>query len=127
MTAIFISHLSCDDKFANELKAWLADQGYQRVFLDFDKDTGLRAGENWERRLYEELSRSHAVLLILTPNWLDSNWNFAEFTQARALGKIIFPIIVSPSVKSGWPRKSRARICEGMEQRGPSLPAPTHS
>jgi tetratricopeptide (TPR) repeat protein len=96
MTAIFISHSSHDDTFANELKAWLAEQGYERIFLDFDKDTGLRAGENWERRLYEELSRSHAVLLILTPNWLDSKWCFAEFIQARALGKIIFPIIVSP-------------------------------
>ncbi len=96
MTAIFISHSSRDEAPAKELKDWLAAEGYERVFLDFDKDTGLPVGENWERRLYEEIARCHLVLLLLTPNWLDSKWCFAEFTQARALGKIIFPILLSP-------------------------------
>ena len=96
MTAIFISHSSRDEVPAKELKDWLAAEGYERVFLDFDKDTGLPVGENWERRLYEEIARCHLVLLLLTPNWLDSKWCFAEFTQARALGKIIFPILLSP-------------------------------
>lgn len=96
MTAIFISHSSRDEVPAKELKDWLAAEGYERVFLDFDKDTGLPVGENWERRLYEEIARCHLVLLLLTPNWLDSKWCFAEFTQARALGKTIFPILLSP-------------------------------
>jgi hypothetical protein len=96
MTAIFISHSSRDEVSAKELKDWLAAEGYERVFLDLDKDTGLPAGENWERRLYEEVARCHLVLLLLTPNWLDSKWCFAEFTQARALGKIIFPVLLSP-------------------------------
>ena len=96
MAAIFISHSSRDDSLAGELRAWLAKDGYEQVFLDFDKQTGLQAGENWERRLYEEILRCHAVILILTPNWLDSKWCFAEFTQARALGKVIFPIVLSP-------------------------------
>jgi TPR repeat protein len=96
MTAIFISHSSRDEEPAKELKDWLAAEGYERVFLDLDKDTGLPAGENWERRLYEEMARCHLVLLLLTPNWLDSKWCFAEFTQARALGKIIFPVLLSP-------------------------------
>ena len=96
MTAIFISHSARDAVLAKELKDWLAAEGYERVFLDFDKDTGLPAGENWERRLYEEMARCHLLLLLLTPNWLDSKWCFAEFTQARALGKIIFPVLLSP-------------------------------
>jgi TPR repeat protein len=96
LAAIFISHSSKDDEQANAIKAWLAKDGYEQVFLDFDKHSGLRAGEEWERRLYEEIERSHAVLLVLTPNWLDSKWCFAEFTQARALGKILFPLVLSP-------------------------------
>jgi hypothetical protein len=59
MTAIFISHSSRDEVPAKELKDWLAAGGYERVFLDFDKDTGLPVGENWERRLYEEIARCH--------------------------------------------------------------------
>jgi TIR domain len=96
MAAIFISHSSRDNQMADQLKVWLGLQGYEQVFLDFDKHTGLRAGEYWERRLYAEIERCHAVVLILTPNWLDSKWCFVEFAQARALGKIIFPIVLSP-------------------------------
>jgi tetratricopeptide (TPR) repeat protein len=96
MAAIFVSHSSRDNPLANEIKTWLQGQGYERVFLDFDKHTGLRAGEDWERQLYAELERSHAVVLILTPNWLDSKWCFVEFAQARALGKIIFPLVLAP-------------------------------
>jgi hypothetical protein len=96
MAAIFVSHSSRDDALAEEVRVWLAKDGYEQIFLDFDKHTGLQAGENWERRLYEEIERCHAVILILTPNWLQSKWCFVEFTQARALGKIIFPIILSP-------------------------------
>jgi tetratricopeptide (TPR) repeat protein len=96
MPAIFISHSSLDQKAADDIKAVLAGLGFDRVFLDFDKVTGIGAGENWEKRLYEELARCHAVVLILTPNWLASKWCFAELQQARALGKVILPIIFSP-------------------------------
>jgi energy-coupling factor transporter ATP-binding protein EcfA2 len=96
MPAIFISHSNLDQKAADDLKTVLAGLGFERVFLDFDKVTGIGAGENWEKRLYEELARCHAVVLILTPNWLVSKWCFAELQQARALGKVILPIIFSP-------------------------------
>jgi len=96
MPAIFISHSSLDPREADDIKSSLARLGFERVFLDFDKATGIDAGENWEKRLYEELSRCHAVILVLTPNWMASKWCFAEMTQARALGKVILPIICKP-------------------------------
>src|ERR1700724_2829228 len=78
------------------MKAWLDHHGYEQVFLDFDKHSGLQAGAQWERELYERVARCHAVILILTPNWLDSKWCFVEFAQARALGKIILPVMCEP-------------------------------
>ena len=96
MPAIFISHSSLDQQIANDVKTALDQFGFEHVFLDFDKVTGFDAGENWEKRLYEELSRCHAVILVLTPNWLASKWCFAELTQARALGKVILPIVCKP-------------------------------
>jgi tetratricopeptide (TPR) repeat protein len=96
MPAIFVSHSSLDPKEADDIKASLARLGFERVFLDFDKASGIGAGESWEKRLYEALSRSHAVILVLTPNWLASKWCFAELTQARALGKVIIPVICKP-------------------------------
>ena len=77
--------------------AWLHQQGFEAPFLDFDKHSGIPPGADWERTLYRELEHSEAVIIVQTPNWLDSKWCFAEFTQARALGKAIFPVIEAPT------------------------------
>jgi hypothetical protein len=39
-----------------------------------------------------------AVIILQTPDWVASKWCFAEFTQARALGKAIFSVIETPTV-----------------------------
>ncbi|GGI21019.1 hypothetical protein GCM10010987_12280 [Bradyrhizobium guangdongense] len=79
------------------MKAWLASQGFEATFLDFDKTAGIAPGADWEKTLYREVEQSQAVIIIQTPNWLASKWCFAEFTQARALGKAIFLVIETPT------------------------------
>jgi TIR domain len=94
---VFISHSSRDNEAAARIKAWLQERGFETPFLDFDKHAGIPPGADWERTLYQQVERSEAVIIIQTPNWLESKWCFAEFTQARALGKPIFPIIETPT------------------------------
>ena len=96
MSNIFISHSSKDLAEVVRLKEWLDGQGFSSIFLDFDTETGIAPGADWERTIYREIDRAAAVLLVLTPSWLASKWCFAEFTQARALGKAIYPLIESP-------------------------------
>lgn len=96
MARVFISHSNRDSEQADKLLVWLRNQGFAETFLDFDKHGGIPPGADWERKLYRELTRSEALLLVLTKNWSDSKWCFAEFTQARALGKAIFPLIQAP-------------------------------
>jgi WD40 repeat protein len=97
MSHVFISHSSRDNEQAARLLECLHAHGFVESFLDFDKHAGLAPGSDWERTLYREIAGAEAVVLILTKNWFDSKWCFAEFTQARALGKAIFPLIESPT------------------------------
>lgn len=97
MTRLFISHSSLDNDIAERVKSRLTQHGFDQTFLDFDKHTGFGVGDDWERRLYRELEWAHAIIVLSTPNWHASKWCFAEFTQSRALGKPVYPIIVSSS------------------------------
>jgi hypothetical protein len=87
---VFISHSSANSDSAKELADWLRKEGFPEPFLDVE---GLLVGQDWERRLYEEISGCDALLILVTSHWLDSKWCFAEFTQARAFGKPILPLI----------------------------------
>jgi WD40 repeat protein len=97
MAQIFISHSSRDTEQAAGLLDCLHSHGFVETFLDFDKHAGLAPGSDWERTLYREIAGAEAVILILTRNWFESKWCFAEFTQARALGKAIFPLLDAPA------------------------------
>jgi WD40 repeat protein len=96
MTAIFISHRSSDNAVAQKLKRWLAAEGHEQLFLDFDPADGIPAGVDWEQRLYKELRRCQAVLIVLTPAWLDSKWCSNELAIAREKGKAVFVARMSP-------------------------------
>lgn len=95
MAKVFLSHSSRDNDAAMHLKAWLDDQGLPPAFLDFDRFDGIPPGANWERTLYSNIRDCQAFLILQTPNWSASRWCFAEFIQARALGKPIFQVVDS--------------------------------
>jgi len=98
MARIFLSHSSRDAMAAAEMRNWLLAEGFDAPFLDFDKHSGIPPGTDWEQVLYSEIERAQAILLLLTRHWQDSKWCFAEFTQARALGKPVLPVIAGPLV-----------------------------
>jgi WD40 repeat protein len=96
MAAIFISYNNKDENIAGKIKDWLVGLGYERTYFACDLETGNQPGEQWEQRLYQELSRSHAIVIVLTRNWLESKWCWAEMVVARTLGKTIIQVICSP-------------------------------
>jgi WD40 repeat protein len=96
MTAIFISHRSSDKIEADALKEWLGQHGHKQLFLDFDPADGIPAGVDWEQRLYRELRRCQALLIVLTPAWLESMWCRSELAIAREKGKAVFVVRVKP-------------------------------
>jgi TIR domain len=95
MSAIFISHSSKDNAIAGAIKGKLAEQGHRSVFLDFDPAAGIPAGRQWEKEIYVRLRGCQAVIVLCSEHSMASPWCFAEITQARALGKHLFPLKVA--------------------------------
>ncbi len=103
MARVFLSHAWADNDLAADFKAWLDTQGFTPAFLDFDKQSGIPVGADWERTLYQQIQHCQALVILQTPNWSASRWCFAEFTQARALGKPVFQIIQSEEAAAEKP------------------------
>ena len=96
MARVFLSHSSRDGEAPRWLAEWFHAQGFEAPFLDFDKHSGTPPGADWERTLYREIASCQALLIVQSAHWNASNWCFAEFTQARALGKPIFQLVGVP-------------------------------
>ena len=105
MSAIFISHSSHDNTWARRIRDWLKDEQEQRpqeqrfrsLFLDFDPDDGIQAGERWRDQVFEHLQRCAAVIVICSEAYAASQWCLAELGVAMASGKLVLPVRLDPS------------------------------
>ena len=97
MAAIFLSHSSKDNDLVEKLQAWLAANGHESVFIDFDPEKGIHGGGEWEQVLYQKLRQSQAILACITKNWIESKWCFAEIVSGREKGKKIIPLKMDDS------------------------------
>ena len=95
MPSFFLSHSSNDSVAAGLLKDWIQAQGFETPFLHFDPESGLSPGVEWEQELYRAIDQCQALLVLYSLHWEASKWCFAEFAQARWLGKPIVPVIDS--------------------------------
>lgn len=94
MQRIFISHHSSDRAVSAAVKSRLEARGYRSVFLDFDPDSGIAPGREWERELYQQIRSCQAMVVIGSRRSMESRWCFVEITHARAMGKPLFAIRV---------------------------------
>ena len=93
MERIFISYSRKDMDFVRKLAGDLEKAGYD-VWWDI---TDLQGGDDWVRQIPEAIRRSRFVLVVLTPDSLESEWVRKEYTQALSLHKKIIPIMLVPS------------------------------
>jgi formylglycine-generating enzyme required for sulfatase activity len=91
---LFLSHSSANNAEAVALRNWLATEGWSDAFLDVDPESGIAAGQRWERALIEAASRCEAVLLLISRAWLDSRWCLREFHLAHRLNKRLFGVLL---------------------------------
>jgi hypothetical protein len=65
LSRLFISHSARNNPEAIALRDWLAEQGFDDVFLDIDPDRGLAPGERWQEALKAAADRCEAVLFLV--------------------------------------------------------------
>jgi WD40 repeat protein len=109
MTQLFISHSSRNNAEALALSQWLTAEGWDDQFLDLDPQQGITAGERWEKALHQAAGRCDAVLFLISPDWLASEWCRREFTIAQQLGKRLFVLLIGAAradipahIKQSW-------------------------
>lgn len=108
MGTLFISHSSKDNARAVFVRDWLREAGWADVFLDLDPVAGLAPGQRWQEELRKAGERCAAVVVLVSPNWLASDWCRTEFLLAAQLGKLIFPVIISPVAFDALPLELKA-------------------
>lgn len=96
LASIFISHSSADNETADRLRRFLLSDGFQSVFLDFDPEAGIPPGRDWEAELYSELRKADVVIFLSTQAAVSSKWCHAELVLARALGRVVVPVLLEP-------------------------------
>ena len=92
---VFISYSSVDERLAKEIQSTLDQVGVDS-FLD-KKDIGW--GDEVLERVAKGLTDSSAVVVIISPASLKSQWVPFEVGHAMALGKKILPFLAHPSIE----------------------------
>lgn len=95
-TTIFISYKTGEDDgltfCANTIRQFLKQHanGYQ-VWMDTQS---LKAGEEWNRQIYEQIPRSDVVLLLVAEATAKSNWVAREVDFAKGARVTILPVLI---------------------------------
>ena len=105
MPRLFISHSSKDNAEALAFLRWLRANGFSKedVFIDL---RGIAAGEPWRQALRKANTACEAVLLLASPDSLDSRECQREMNLAEDLGKEILVAILK-NLKKEDPRLAR--------------------
>lgn len=102
LPTVFLSHSSGDEELVRRVRDLLRRVDV-RVFAVDD----LSAGENWAARVRNELTNADAVVVLLTPKAVVSDWVLQEIGAAWALQKPVIPIVTESGLLSRLPVKLR--------------------
>jgi hypothetical protein len=92
---VFVSYSRDDAPAVNLLLKEL-----QRTGVDYWSDAALNAGEDWVEAIDSAIRESTIFVLVVSPNFLKSNWSMLEagaaLARVREGGAIIVPVILQP-------------------------------
>ncbi len=114
---VFVSHSAEDREVAKELASGLANAG----FKTWDPAEALFPGDNWASEIGKALQESDAMVVLISPDSMKSDWVRHEVDyalgSARFKGRLI-PVIVKPTKDIPWILKRFPLIQLGQDLPG---------
>ncbi len=108
---LFISYSHRDEPFREEMEKRLKGlQRYEPIYVWTDR--GIGPGEEWREKIAEHLNAAHVILLLVSADFLDSDFCYDE-EMLRALKRheagtaVVLPIILRAC---NWPRAPFAKL-----------------
>lgn len=90
MISCFISYASVDKVIAESLANQLRLHDY-KVWIDLE---GIVGGTQWETEIKKGIAHADAMLIVLTPDAIKSEWVKREIEIARNSLKIVIPLLM---------------------------------
>jgi hypothetical protein len=117
---IFLSYAAADKHLAEKLAEGLSNAGH-RVWWDHD----IVSAENWAGRVSEALEASDTMVVLVSPESLQSRWVRREIEFALGSPKYsgrLIPVVVRPTNSMPWifqrlPKVSAARTASETSKR----------
>ncbi len=123
---VFLSYSFKDKPWVSEFASALRDAGV-KTWFDVSE---LAPGERWQDKIQEALRDSSTLIIILSPNSVESPWTFFELGAALADKKRIIPVVAEDVdlmriasllrqfqfLKESSPREAGRRVAEILEQ-----------
>lgn len=105
---VFLSYSAKDQELADTLAADIGHAG----LTCFLAPKSIRAGEPWADRIRAELQSCRCLVVLLSPNSIQSEWVTTEWGAAWALGKHIIPVLFRCEPKAIPPRLASLQVCD---------------
>lgn len=104
---VFFSYSHKDEKMRQELEKHLSNLKRQRIITGWN-DGEIKAGDIWEEEIEAHLSSANIILLLISPDFIDSNYCY-EKEMIRAMERhkageaCVIPVILRPAHWEGTP------------------------
>lgn len=90
--SIFISYSRTDEKLRKELAKHLIPIRGIRTWTDLM----IEPGDNWHERINTNIDDCDIVMMLLSADFLASDFCKTEYARAREKGKVILPVVMRP-------------------------------
>ncbi len=98
---VFISYSHADKKWADALRSGLTDEGFEVTVPGDD----IEPGENWHLEIGKALDRANAMVVLLSPDSIESRYIRAEIEYALGSPNFrdrLIPLLVKPTDDVPW-------------------------